>query len=88
MASAPVEILGWDEDNNYWAAKRHGEPSFTGVQDLGDAYMACSTRDANVIISDDVYEEMVASGDAPRERPSWVHSPRPESPGRATDTAK
>ncbi|HEY2984617.1 MAG TPA: hypothetical protein VGJ38_10715 [Jatrophihabitantaceae bacterium] len=75
MPNAPVEILGWDETNSYWAAKRDGEPSFTGVQGLGDAYMACTARDADLIISDDVYAEMVAAGDAPPERPNWVHPP-------------
>jgi hypothetical protein len=74
MPNAPVELLGWDEDNHYWAASRAGEPSFTGVQDLGDAYMACNSRDAELIVTDEVYAEMVASGDAPPQRPSWVRA--------------
>jgi hypothetical protein len=75
MSAAPVRILGWDDKNEYWAAVRDGEPSFTGVQGLGDAYMACSNRDAELVIDDDVYAQMVAAGDAPPERPDWVRLP-------------
>jgi hypothetical protein len=75
MPNAPVRILGWDERNHCWTAQRDGEPSFTGVQDIGDAYMACSWRQADLIIADDVYADMVESGDAPPTRPSWVGSP-------------
>jgi hypothetical protein len=75
MSNAPVTVLGWDERNHDWTAQRDGESSFTGVGDLGDAYMACSVRNADLIISDAVYAEMVAAGDAPPERPDWVRSP-------------
>jgi hypothetical protein len=62
---APIVIHGWDEENNYWTASRDGEPSFLGVQDLGDAYQASNTRGAELIISDGVYAQMVALGEAP-----------------------
>jgi hypothetical protein len=31
VAIAPVVILGWDEDGEYWVADREGEPGFLGV---------------------------------------------------------
>ncbi len=72
MANAPVRILGWDDSNQHWAAAREGERSFAGVQDLGDAFMACHNRSADLIVSDHVYAEMVARGDAWLPRPDWV----------------
>jgi hypothetical protein len=38
--------------------------------------MACAARDADLIIDDGVYDEMVAHGDAPPERPRWALRPR------------
>ena len=54
------------------AAAREGERSFTGVQDLGDAFMACNHRDADLIVSNHVYAEIVARGDAWLPRPDCV----------------
>ncbi len=59
MANAPVRILGWDDSNQHW-------------EDLGDAFMACHNRSADLIVSDHVYAEMVARGDAWLPRPDWV----------------
>jgi hypothetical protein len=72
---APVVIVGWDDEANYWAASRDGEPTLTGVQSLGDAYMASASREADLVISEAVYSEMVASGDAPPQRPTWAKLP-------------
>src|SRR4051812_35602263 len=72
----PIRILGWDEENHYWAARRDGEPLFMGVQDLGDAINASSTRgDVDIVISDEVYEQMLQSSDAWLPRPRRVHRP-------------
>jgi hypothetical protein len=74
---APVRILGWDDENQWWSASRAGEPSFGGVQSLGDAYLACCSRNAALIVPDDVYAQMVAFGEAPNVRPDWA------TPGKA-----
>lgn len=75
MTNAPIRVVGWDEENQYWTAQCDDEPSFCGVQDLGDAYLACSAREVSLIVSDDVYAAMVALGEAPPVRPGWVLSP-------------
>jgi hypothetical protein len=72
MGTAPIVLLGWDEDNHNWAASREGEPSFTGVQDFMDAWLASQTRGASLVIPDAVYAQLLADGDAPPERPAWV----------------
>jgi hypothetical protein len=45
------------------------------VQDLGDAYLACNSRGADLIVPEEVYRQMVANGEAPDERPTWVLRP-------------
>lgn len=77
-SGAPIQIVGWDEENQYWAVVREGESSFTGVQDLGDAISASSTRgDVPVIVSDEVYEQMVRKRDAWLPRPARVRASPP-----------
>jgi hypothetical protein len=70
-----VVIHGWSDAWQIWIASRDGEPSFRGVQGLGDAYMASARSDAKLIISDDVYAAMVRAGHAPPERPKWAFKP-------------
>ena len=73
MAEQPIHILGWSEALQCWAAGRAGEPSFAGVQDLGDAIDASSTRgDVPIVVSKTVYEQMMAKGDAWLPYPSRV----------------
>lgn len=73
VSNPPIHIHGWDEVSNYWAATREGEPSFRGVQDLGDAYAAALTRRCDLVIADEVWIEM--NDGQWRPRPSDVHSP-------------
>ena len=70
MEPAPICIHGWDEANHYWAATRDGEPSFQDVQDTGDAIAAAMTRDCDLVMSNEVWDDMNYGHPFPR--PSYV----------------
>jgi len=64
--------------NSSWLAERDGEPGFKAVGDLGDATNASSARgDIAIIVSEAVYREMHADGDAWYPVPSRVQIAAP-----------
>ena len=73
MSGAPIELLAFNEPYpGVIRARRDGEPSFTHVQDLGDAYMAAQERGVHVVISQRLIDELRAAGEFPPDRPTWV----------------
>jgi hypothetical protein len=80
MKGAPIVIDGWDEDNQYWAARCGRDRDFKGVQGLGDAFMASRAREVDLVISDAVWAEMAAMDEAPHERPAWALRPPNDPP--------
>ena len=86
MVGAPIRILGWDEAVDGWAVDRQGDPTLTSVQDLGDALHASSSRgDVAIIVSDEVYQEMVDRRAAWRPLPARVRiEPAPLRPSTVT----
>ena len=71
--TAPIHVLGWDDDNHFWGVSRDGEPSFHGVQDLEDLYAAALTRECAMVMSDEVWSAM--NGGFTPIRPSDVRRP-------------
>lgn len=75
MAGPPIELLELDEPDQGMTvirARREGEPSFTHVQDIGDAYMAAQVRGVHVVIPEHLIAELRMKGDLPPELPAWV----------------
>ena len=73
MASAPIELLAYNDPYpGVIKARREGEPSFSHVQDLGDAYLAAQERGVDVVISQRLIDELRAAGEFPPFRPTWI----------------
>ena len=67
----PVVLIALDEPcPGMIAAQREGEPSFTHVQDIGDAMMAALARGVDLIIPADLADDLLR--DLPRDLPAWV----------------
>ena len=73
MNDAPVELLAVANDGTGMIyARRAGEPSFTHVQGIGDAYMAARSRGVRITASARLIEQLRRSGDLPGELPEWI----------------
>jgi hypothetical protein len=73
VSTAPVRIIGWDEERCVWLAERAGEPSFVWVQDFADAFQAARvSRGVELVVPATIYAGWVASGDAPSSPPTGV----------------
>ena len=68
---APIELLALDQPRpGLIAARRVGEPSFSHVQDIGDAMMAAMSRGVDLIIPAAIAD--VVMRDLPLELPNWI----------------
>lgn len=73
MTGAPIELLAYNDPYpGVIRARREGEPSFTHVQDIGDAYMAAQERGVRVVISQRLIDELRVAGEFPAHRPAWI----------------
>jgi len=74
MDDAPIELIELVEDDfsSIITARREGEPSFTHVQDFGDAYMAAQSRGVRIVIPEPLAAQLREVGDLPPNLPSWV----------------
>jgi len=73
MSDAPIELLAYNDPYpGVIRAGRVGEPSFTHVQDIGDAYMAAQERGVRVVVSQRLIDELRAAGEFPPNRPTWI----------------
>jgi hypothetical protein len=73
VSDAPIELLALDEPyEGAISARRVGEPSFTHVQDFGDAYMAAQTRGVRLVIPKSLADQLREVGDLPPELPPGV----------------
>lgn len=71
MDDAPIELLAaYSPSEGMIPARRKGEPSFVGVQDIGDAMMAALARGVDLVIPADLAEELLRG--LPRDLPYWV----------------
>jgi hypothetical protein len=68
---APIELLApYRPSQGLIPARREGEPSFVGVQDIGDAMMAAMARGVDLVVPADLAGELL--GDLPRDLPDWI----------------
>lgn len=72
-----IRVVEWNEIEGYWSAVREAEdgtrcvtPDIWGIRDLDDGIDAAWSRNCDLLISDDLYAEMVQAGDARYPRPS------------------
>ena len=73
MAGAPSELLALNEPYpGVISARREGEPSFSHVQDIGDAYMAAVERGVGLVASAALVEQLREAGELPAETPPWI----------------
>jgi hypothetical protein len=63
-----IRVLGYDIQGGQWTASGG---DVLGVYDLGDGISAAASRGVRLLVSEEVYEEMLLRGDA------WL--PRPKS---------
>jgi hypothetical protein len=68
---APIELIALDEPyDGMISARREGEPSFIGVQDVGDAIQAALARGVDLVVPQRLFTEI--RGDFPPELPPWI----------------
>jgi hypothetical protein len=73
MSGAPIELLAVDDPHpGVIRARREGEPSFSQVQDIGDAYQAATARGVHVVMTQQLIDQLRAAGDLPTELPEWI----------------
>jgi hypothetical protein len=71
MDEAPIELLALDRPSDGMiSARREGEPSFVGVQDIGDAMMAAMARGVDLVIPAALADELLRG--LPRDLPEWI----------------
>jgi len=73
VSDAPIELIARDDPYpGLISARRRGEPSFSHVQDIGDAYIAAQLRGVHIVMSEQLVSELRATGDLPPELPAWI----------------
>jgi hypothetical protein len=71
MNDAPIELIALDEPyEGVISARLAGEPSFSHVQDIGDAIMAALARGVDLVVPSDLFDEI--RDDFPRDLPPYI----------------
>ncbi len=70
MSDAPVELLAVIDDDGRMSARRDGEPSFTGVEDVADAIMAALSRGVDLVVPSELFNEN--RDDFPPDLPPYI----------------
>jgi hypothetical protein len=68
---APIILIALDQPvEGAISARREGEPSFTGVADLGDAVLCALNRGVDLIVPAEMYAEI--RDELPPELPPYI----------------
>lgn len=55
---APIELIALTDDEGRMSARRDGEPSFTGVEDVAEAIMSALARGVDLVVPADLFDEI------------------------------
>lgn len=70
VTGAPIELIQVVDDDGRMSARRAGEPSFTGVQGVGDAIMSALSRGVDLLVPRELFNEN--RGDFPLDLPAYI----------------
>jgi hypothetical protein len=70
VSDAPVELIAVVDDDGRMSARRDGEPSFTGVEDVADAIMSALSRGVDLVVPNVLFQEN--RDDFPPDLPPYI----------------